>query len=86
MRDWVLALSMDQQVDQSLSLRTSCGHCGAETYAGSLECHECKARSEACIISGWPVGPGERVTCRSCDSPARKDDWNQYIVQFQCDP
>mmetsp|Transcript_36011 Transcript_36011/g.113938 ORF Transcript_36011/g.113938 Transcript_36011/m.113938 type:complete len:205 (+) Transcript_36011:103-717(+) len=84
-RDWVLALSMDQQVDQSLSTRT-CGHCGTETYAGSLTCHECKARSETCVVTGWPVRAGERVQCKSCDRHSQKEDWNAYINRYQTCP
>ena len=78
-RDWVLTVSMDQQVDQSLSLRT-CPNCGEETYEASLKCHSCSASAELCLITGYPIPLGEKVS--PTGHPARKEDWNSYILKF----
>jgi intraflagellar transport protein 172 len=53
-RNFVLELSMDQSVTQSLSLRT-CEFCGTETYEANLSCHQCKNKWEPCAVSGYPV-------------------------------
>ena len=82
-RDWVLALSMDQQVDQSLSTRT-CGSCGRDTYVAALTCHKCKAKAEQCVVTGFPVLAGERVMHEG--RPARKEDWNKWCSKLQIDP
>ncbi|QDZ23436.1 intraflagellar transport protein [Chloropicon primus] len=79
-RDWVLTVSMDQQVDQSLSLRT-CANCGIDTYAASLKCHSCGSPVEACIITGYPIPLGEKVS--PTGQPAQKEDWNTYILKFK---
>ena len=85
-RDWVLALSMDQAVEQSLSIRT-CSQCGADTYEGNLVCHTCKSSSEPCAITGYPIPAGERVANKGDSSVvARKEDWNTYIGRFQMCP
>eukprot|EP00191_Tetraselmis_sp_GSL018_P001208 CAMPEP_0177614748 /NCGR_PEP_ID=MMETSP0419_2-20121207/22933_1 /TAXON_ID=582737 /ORGANISM="Tetraselmis sp., Strain GSL018" /LENGTH=1707 /DNA_ID=CAMNT_0019112051 /DNA_START=174 /DNA_END=5298 /DNA_ORIENTATION=- len=85
-REWVLALSMDQDVEQSLSCRT-CSQCGADTYEANLVCHSCKVPSEACCITGYPIPSGERVACKADPSVvARKDDWNTFIGRLQMCP
>lgn len=85
-RDWVLALSMDQAVEQSLSLRT-CAQCGTDTYEGNLTCHSCKASSEACAVTGYPIPAGERVASKGdATVAARKEDWNTYVGRFQTCP
>ena len=82
-RDWVLALSMDQQVEQSLSMRT-CGTCGTETYEGALVCHNCKTQSDMCMVTGYPIPLGERTVIKGADPPvfARKEDWNRFVHRF----
>lgn len=86
-RNMVLEMSMDQQVEQSLSLRT-CEQCGVETYEANLTCHSCKNKWEQCAVSGYPIPPGEKVVNRGStpEVVARRDDWNQYISTFQVDP
>ena len=67
-RDWVLALSMDQKVEQALSTR-ECSSCNSNIYAGSLLCVHCKAVSEACIVSAAPVI--KTVSCKKCGNKAQ---------------
>ena len=82
-RDWVLALSMDQAVDQTLSTR-ECGGCGGKTYVAALRCHRCGSQSEACVVTGYPVPQTERVAHEG--RPARRDDWNRWTNAFGTDP
>jgi hypothetical protein len=83
-RNYVLEVSMDQQVEQSLSTRP-CEHCGVDTYEANLTCHACQAHWEPCAVSGYPVPPGERVVPRG-NTAARRDDWNAWVNKFHTDP
>ncbi len=86
MRDWVLAISMDTAVDQSLSRRT-CDHCGAATYEANLACHNCKTARAACAVTGYPIPPGELVSAKGNPNVvARRDDFNTYVSKFKTDP
>ena len=82
-RDWVLALSMDQQVEQTLPTRT-CGKCNGQTYVAGLTCCRCKAKSEACVVSGYPVPTGQRVLHEG--RSASRGDWNEWTMKFGTDP
>ena len=50
-RNFILELSMDQQVEQVLSTRR-CEQCGTATYEANLTCHNCKVKLEPCSVSG----------------------------------
>ncbi|KAH9546077.1 hypothetical protein CY35_12G077400 [Sphagnum magellanicum] len=52
LRDWVIQLSMDQQVEYVLPMR-SCESCGTTIYAASLICMSCKLILEGPIISNF---------------------------------
>ena len=82
-RDWVLALSMDQDVDQTLSTRR-CGGCGSDVHVASLKCGRCGSACEACVVTGYPVAAKERVTHEG--RPARREDWNRWVNKFGTDP
>lgn len=83
-RNYVLELSMDQTVSQALVTK-ACEHCGADTYEANLTCHSCKHTWDMCAVSGYPVGPHERVVSRS-NLPARREDWNAWVQKFGADP
>ena len=83
-RNYVLEVSMDQQVEQTLATR-ACEHCGVDTYEANLTCHSCRAHWDACAVSGYPVEPGERVV-PSNNMAARRDDWNAWVNKFHTDP
>lgn len=80
-RDWVLTISMDQQVAEKLPER-ACAQCKAQVYEASLSCPECKVESEACILTGFPVLPKATVHCATCKVVADRDMWNRWIKQF----
>ena len=56
-RNYVLELSMDQQVEQTLGMR-SCEFCGVDTYEANLSCHNCKNKWEPCAVTGGQGGRG----------------------------
>lgn len=86
MRSFVLEVSMDQQVEQSLSCRT-CEHCGVQTYEANLQCHKCKRRWEQCAISGYPVLPGERLVSKTNPKVVMQQaSWNVWVSKFGVDP
>ena len=82
-RDWVLTLSMDQRVEQALTLRT-CDNCGEDTYAAGIRCHACQSKSDMCIVTGYPILPGEHVNLTGV--PACRTDWNTYVAHFKSCP
>lgn len=84
-RDWVLQGAVDNSVDQELSKR-ACDQCGTQTYTASLECHQCKHKSEPCVVTGYPVLRSERTECRTCGAPANREDWNAWVAVFKTCP
>mmetsp|Transcript_26109 Transcript_26109/g.57041 ORF Transcript_26109/g.57041 Transcript_26109/m.57041 type:complete len:1764 (+) Transcript_26109:195-5486(+) len=86
-RNFVLEISMDQQVEQALSLRT-CEQCGTETYEANLTCHHCKHKWEPCAVSGYPVQAHEKVVSKQngYDVLAIRDHWNQWVTSFHTCP
>ena len=81
-RDWVLQISMNQEVDQTLRTRT-CPSCNEEHYEASTICPNCKHNYESCIGSGYPVVKmsmdGGIATCRECSSNFDKKLWNASL-------
>ncbi len=51
LRDWILAVSMDTQMEQSLNTR-NCEKCRTAIYDASLICVKCSATSPPCVVSG----------------------------------
>ncbi|XP_024359090.2 intraflagellar transport protein 172 isoform X4 [Physcomitrium patens] len=84
-RDWVIQLSMDQQIERALPTR-SCEDCGSSIYVASLVCFVCKMESDMCCVTGYPVASEDRVTCKACKMPANKHNWNVYIHRCQTCP
>ena len=79
-RDWVLQISMNQQVDQSLTTR-KCTKCNSDIYVACLTCPSCKNQSDACIITGYPiVTQSSKVNCTNCNNAANKRAWNAIVA------
>ena len=78
-KDWVLQVSMDQKVEQSLSF-ISCEVCDSQMYEASLKCLNCNNIFEPCLVTGYPVFRKTLVSCSNCYKPANKEDWNQFLV------
>lgn len=76
-RDWVLQVSLDQQVHQELDKRL-CEKCTSSIYDAALTCFKCSTKSEACIVTGYPI-VGKKAKCSSCNKSANKEDWNKYV-------
>ncbi|CAG9462268.1 unnamed protein product [Pedinophyceae sp. YPF-701] len=83
-REWVLAVSVQAQVEQELSQRT-CTACGAATFEQGLRCHNCSHVSQQCCVTGGPVQ--DVVECRADGRhKASRDSWNQWVERFQACP
>ncbi|KAF1773853.1 WD40/YVTN repeat-like-containing domain [Phytophthora cactorum] len=80
-RDWVLTISMDQQVAEKLPER-ACLNCKASIYEAALQCPECKTASESCIVTGFPVAAKTTVHCATCKVIADRETWNKWVKQF----
>ena len=52
-RDRVLAVSMDTQMEQTMNTR-NCEKCRTSIYDCSLICSKCSAQSPPCVVSGTP--------------------------------
>ncbi|XP_024531630.1 intraflagellar transport protein 172 [Selaginella moellendorffii] len=83
-RDWLIQLSMDQQVEPVLPTR-SCDRCSGEIYEASLTCFYCKLESKPCCVTGYPVLQHSQ-SCKYCEMPANRSDWNNYIQRFKTCP
>eukprot|EP01138_Halocafeteria_seosinensis_P002138 gb/GECG01002188.1/.p1 GENE.gb/GECG01002188.1/~~gb/GECG01002188.1/.p1 ORF type:complete len:1780 (+),score=281.74 gb/GECG01002188.1/:1-5340(+) len=72
-RDWVLTISMDQKVEQSLP-------------KGAIPTPE-EASKSRCIASGVPIlHSSELMNCPSCGSKANKKWWNMLVVKTKLCP
>lgn len=72
-KEWVLAVSMDQKVEQVLPKDER----GA--YEASLVAADTGIRSLPCVISGYPV-LRNKVEFKNTNKVANKDDWNKFLM------
>ncbi|ESP05446.1 hypothetical protein LOTGIDRAFT_228027 [Lottia gigantea] len=72
-KEWVLAVSMDQRVAQILPKDER------NTYEASLVASDTGIRSLPCIITGYPV-LRNKVEFSKPDKVANKDDWNKFLM------
>ena len=81
-RDWVLQISMNQEVDQTLRKR-SCASCNEQHYEASTICPSCNNNYMSCIGSGYPVVKmrmgGGIAECTKCSSVFDKKLWNNTL-------
>ncbi|WAR22903.1 IF172-like protein [Mya arenaria] len=71
-REWVLAVSMDQQIEQVLPQDArGCYEASLTTPDG--------VRSQPCVITGYPV-LADKMEFKSPGKVANKDDWNKYLM------
>ncbi|XP_013113055.2 intraflagellar transport protein 172 homolog [Stomoxys calcitrans] len=74
-REWVLAVSMDQQVDQVLPVDDR------GLYESSLGMNDI-----ACVLSGYPVRGRQPVTFQSSVRQANRDVWSKFSVAIKLSP
>ncbi|GAB6029104.1 hypothetical protein CHUAL_004885 [Chamberlinius hualienensis] len=72
-REWVLAISMDQRIEQSLPVDER------GTFEASLSVGEDGEKAPACIISGYPVLKN-KIDFKNAGKCANKEDWNKFIM------
>lgn len=81
-RDWVLAIQMDDKVKKTLSTRKEGGK---DVYEASLTSPHSSNVCAPCIISGYPLLWENVITCKFCGKGAIWEDWNDYVeVTQQC--
>jgi len=71
-KEWVLAVSMDQKVEQILPMDERM------TYEASLTTANTGTTYPACVITGYPVLGGKIEFARGM--MANKEDWNKFIM------
>ncbi|XP_034482499.1 intraflagellar transport protein 172 homolog [Drosophila innubila] len=74
-REWVLAVSMDQQVDQLLP------NDDRGLYESSLGPND-----TPCLLSGYPVRGRQPVTFQSSTSQVNRDVWSKFAVAVKMSP
>ncbi|XP_053566907.1 LOW QUALITY PROTEIN: intraflagellar transport protein 172 homolog [Bombina bombina] len=72
-REWVLAVSMDQHVEQVLPQDER------GTYEASLLASGSGIRSLPCLITGYPV-LRNKIEFKQPGKAANKDDWNKFLM------
>lgn len=74
-KEWVLAISMDQKVEQRLPLDERM------TYEASLTAAQTGTTVQPCIITGYPVlgGSGGKIEFAR-GMLANKEDWNKFVM------
>ncbi|KAJ8009128.1 hypothetical protein DPEC_G00085660 [Dallia pectoralis] len=72
-RDWVLAVSMDQRVEQVLPKDER------DTYEASLLAANTGIRSLPCVITGYPV-LRNKIEFKGPGKAANKEDWNKFLM------
>ncbi|XP_078506239.1 intraflagellar transport protein 172 homolog [Lissotriton helveticus] len=75
-REWVLAVSMDQRVDQVLPRDER------DTYEASLVAVNTGIRSLPCLITGYPV-LRNKIEFKQPGKAANKDDWNTFLMAIK---
>lgn len=74
-RDWILAISMDQQVDQSLPTDDR------NLYESSLGMGDV-----ACLISGYPIMGRQPITFQRSSLLVNRDSWSKLTVAAKMSP
>ncbi|XP_078598147.1 intraflagellar transport protein 172 homolog [Branchiostoma floridae x Branchiostoma japonicum] len=72
-KEWVLAVSMDQRVEQILPMDER------DTYEASLVAINTGIRSLPCVVTGYPV-LRNKVEFKRPGKAANKDDWNKFLM------
>ncbi|XP_074640366.1 intraflagellar transport protein 172 homolog [Tubulanus polymorphus] len=73
LKEWVLAVSMDQKVEQILPSDER------DTYEASLVASSTGIRSLPCVITGYPV-LRNKLEFKRPGKVANKDDWNKILM------
>ncbi|XP_039273606.2 intraflagellar transport protein 172 homolog [Styela clava] len=78
-REWVLAVSMDQKVEQELPVDER------DTYVANLIAHTTNMKSLPCIISGYPV-LRNKVEFKVKGKSANAEDWQKFNMAAKISP
>uniref|UniRef100_A0A3P9LP27 Intraflagellar transport 172 n=1 Tax=Oryzias latipes TaxID=8090 RepID=A0A3P9LP27_ORYLA len=72
-RNWVLTVSVDRQVEQVLPRDER------NTFEGSLVAAGSGLRSVPCVLTGYPV-LGNNIQFSALGKAANKEDWNRFVM------
>lgn len=72
-KEWVLAVSMDQKVEQQLSLDER------NMYEASLLMPNSDTSAIPCVITGYPV-LRNKLDFKKSAKAANKEDWNKFAM------
>ncbi|XP_065670042.1 intraflagellar transport protein 172 homolog isoform X3 [Hydra vulgaris] len=72
-KEWVLAISMDQKVEQNLPMDNR------NTFEASLITPKTGETALPCVISGYPVLTNG-IEFKKPNKMANKDDWNKFVM------
>ena len=81
-REWILEKAMSHDIGQSVTVR-NCDKCGKGMYEAGLVCSHCQYAYEACVVSGYPVMRGKKVSCGGCQKSALREEWNKYVAKLK---
>jgi len=80
--DYLITISTSgSSTKQDLPTR-SCHSCNNDTYEAAVKCHSCSTTVPACVVTGFPVLPKDQVSCRNCQRPANRRDWNAWVTKL----
>jgi hypothetical protein len=76
--DWLVEKSISGEFEPQLP-SAPCTKCGRQIYAATLKCPFCKAVSDFCHITGYPVINATK--CTACGVVSNRADWGLYIAR-----
>ncbi|CAI2386632.1 unnamed protein product [Moneuplotes crassus] len=81
-RDWVLQIQMDDNIDTTLNMRPDEDY-GGEIYEATLVNPNNGEQYDPCIVSGYPLLRSNMITCKFCNKGAIREYWNEYVTVAQ---
>ena len=81
-RDWVLQIQMDDNIETTLNMR-QCEETGNDVYEASLVNPFTNEYYDPCIVSGYPLLRSNMITCKFCNKGAIREYWNEYVTDAQ---
>ena len=84
-RDWVLQIQMDDEVETTLSMR-QCEETGNDIYEANLFNPYTNEIYEPCIVSGYPLLKSNMMTCTYSNKGAIREFWNIYVNEAAKSP
>ena len=81
-RDWVLQIQMDDNVETTLNMRQDEEY-GNDVYEACLFNPNKGEQYDPCIVTGYPLLRSNMITCKFCNKGAVREYWNEYVTEAQ---